>query len=372
MRRRAFPTWGTTEPLPTPRCERPFRVKPTDTHRDNDRSAAAAGDDVVLVTGAAGFIGSHVCEAFLERGAAVVGLDNLDGFYSPHRKRQTIEDVRVAARDRGARFDFVELDIRQRAELVQLFNTVKPAGVVHLAARAGVRPSIAEPALYAEVNVAGTANLLEASREAGSPTRFVCASSSSVYGNNEKVPFAETDPVEHPISPYAATKRACELIGHTHHHLHGLPIAMLRFFTVFGPRQRPDLAIAKFIDLIERGQTIPMFGDGSTSRDYTFIDDIVRGVLAAYDRIANHGYRIWNLGGSRPTTLRDMIDTIAAVVGEPARVEPQPMQPGDVERTYADIARAADELGYAPQTSFETGVRRQYEWLRAYRELARA
>lgn len=321
----------------------------------------------VIVTGAAGFIGSHVSEALAARGHDVVGIDCLDGFYSPAVKRRTLDEVIESGERSAGSFTFVELDVRRGPEVRQLFDRVRPSGVVHLAARAGVRPSIEQPALYFDVNLTGTAHLLEASRLVGTVGRFVCASSSSVYGNNLKVPFSEEDAVAEPISPYAATKRACELLGHTHHHLHGTPVAMLRFFTVFGPRQRPDLAIAKFIEIVRRGGAIPMFGDGSTSRDYTYIGDIVAGVLAAYDRVPDHGYRVWNLGGNDPVTLREMIATIGRVLAVEPVVERQPMQPGDVERTFADLARARAELGYEPTTSFEEGVRMQAEWAAAWR-----
>jgi UDP-glucuronate 4-epimerase len=199
--------------------------------------------------------------------------------------------------------------------------------------------------------------------------RVVVASSSSVYGNRSEVPFSEEDPVGEPISPYAASKRACELIGHAYHHLHGLPIAMLRFFTVYGPRQRPDLAIAKFIDLIESGRPIPMFGDGTSSRDYTYIEDIVAGVLSSHDRIVEHGYRIWNLGGNHPVTLSEMIETVADACGREAQIERVSMQPGDVEKTYADLSRSGSELDYAPTTSFSDGVAKQ---VAAVRRLAEA
>jgi UDP-glucuronate 4-epimerase len=278
--------------------------------------------------------------------------------------------------------------------------------VFHIAALAGVRPSIADPARYALVNIDGLINVLDAARESGC-RNIVFASSSSVYGNNRKVPFAETDSVDEPISPYAATKRAGELICHAYAHLFGLRIAALRFFTVYGPAQRPDLAISKFMRLIAAGEEVPMFGDGATSRDYTYIDDIVKGVLAAERRCCEtdeeterrrdevveerndevvatpHSvspslrlsvsspttgfFRIWNLGGSHPHTLSEMIETIARIVGKPAKIKPLPMQPGDVERTWADLTRSRAELGFEPHTSFEDGVREQWTWLRAIR-----
>lgn len=316
----------------------------------------------VLVTGAAGFIGSHVAEALLARGDRVVGLDNLDDFYDPALKRGTV--AAIEGREDADRFAFVEGDIRDEARVRELFEEHDARDVVHLAARAGVRPSIEQPALYADVNVRGTTVMLEASRVCG-VERFIMASSSSVYGNNAKAPFAETDDVSEPISPYAATKRSCELIAHTFHHLYSTPIACLRFFTVFGPRQRPDLAIQKFMRLMEAGEPIPMFGDGSTSRDFTYIDDIVAGVLAALDRIADHGFRIWNLGGNHPVSLREMIDTVADAAGVSPQIDQQPMQPGDVNRTYADLTRSGAELGYAPTTPFAEGVKRQWAWRRS-------
>ncbi len=322
----------------------------------------------VLVTGAAGFIGSHLAAALVQRGQDVVGLDNFDGYYSKHAKLRNVESVREATScDGSGTFTLVEGDIRRPGDMMQLFASVEPSSVIHLAARAGVRPSIAQPGLYAEVNVGGTVNLLEAARQTSTVERFVMASSSSVYGNRSTVPFSEDDPVSEPISPYAATKRACELIGHTYHHLYGMPVACLRFFTVFGPRQRPDLAIAHFIDLMDRGESIQMFGDGSTSRDYTYIDDIVAGVLAAHERIVAHGYRIWNLGGRHPVTLRDMIETIAHATGKAPKIVQMDMQPGDVERTCADTARSSKELGCVPKVTFAEGVARQVAQARAER-----
>ena len=316
----------------------------------------------VLLTGAAGFIGSHTAAALLARGDRVLGVDNFNDFYDPAIKRQTVADL--AAGPGGDRFECADADIRDEAAMNALVHDRGVQDIIHLAARAGVRPSIEEPSLYADVNLRGTTVLLEAARTA-EVERFVMASSSSVYGNNEKVPFAETDDVNEPISPYAATKRSCELIAHTYHHLYGLPVACLRFFTVFGPRQRPDLAIMKFMRLMAAGEAIPMFGDGSTSRDYTFIDDIVTGVLASLDRIPEHGYRIWNLGGNHPVSLKDMISTIGGALGVTPTINTLPMQPGDVSRTYADLTRSGAELGYAPRTSFAEGVAKQWAWLSA-------
>ena len=225
-----------------------------------------------------------------------------------------------------------------------------------------MRPSIADPRGYAMTNLVGTAVVMEAARAAGC-SRLVIASSSSVYGNNAKTPFSEDDAVEHPISPYAATKRANELMGHTHWHLTGMPTAMLRFFTVFGPRQRPDLAIRKFLSRVGAGEEIEMFGDGSTSRDYTYIDDIVAGIIAAYDRVPTLGYRVWTLGGNHPISLAGLIEAVGATVGRAPRIVRRPMQPGDVERTWADLTRSRAERGYAPGTSLEEGLRRQWAWM---------
>lgn len=328
--------------------------------------AMAGTSGPILVTGAAGFIGSHVCEALLHRGDRVVGVDNFDPFYRASLKRENVAQIERVAHQRSASpaWSFEELDICDESAVRAALNRHKPSGMIHLAAKAGVRPSIADPAGYSRANVLGTSVLLEESRRAGL-TRFVMASSSSVYGNNAKVPFSETDDVSEPISPYAATKRACELLGYTHSMLTKTPTACLRFFTVYGPRQRPDLAIGLFLQRVGAGERIRMFGDGGTSRDYTFIDDIVAGVIASHDRIDRHGYRVWNLGGNEPVKLSDMIATIERVVGRKADVERLPAQPGDVERTFADLTRSGAELDYKPTTSFEAGVRKQWEWMRA-------
>lgn len=313
----------------------------------------------VLVTGAAGFIGSHLCEALIARGDRVVGIDNLDPFYDPKLKHENIRAVTDAA---PGRFEFIHADLNNDDALRRALDRTRPGLIVHLAAKAGVRPSIEDPVGYAHANVAATARVMHHAH-AARVERLVIASSSSVYGNNTKTPFSEDDPVEHPISPYAATKRACELIAHTHHHLTGTPVAMLRFFTVFGPRQRPDLAIGKFMRLVAQNRPIAMFGDGSTSRDYTAITDIVRGILAAADRIDRFGYRVWNLGGDHPMRLDELIDAIGDTVGRRPIVERHPMQPGDVERTWADLTRARTELGYECRTTIRQGLEAQWNWL---------
>ncbi|MDQ7005985.1 MAG: GDP-mannose 4,6-dehydratase [Acidobacteriota bacterium] len=312
-----------------------------------------------LVTGAAGFIGSHVTDRLLERGDRVVGLDNFDDFYDPGIKRANLRRW-----DGHEAFRLVEGDIRDR-ELVRRLMAAESVDVlVHLAARAGVRPSLEQPELYADVNVRGTTVLLEAARQAG-VRRVIYASSSSVYGGNEKVPFSEDDPVDHPVSPYAATKKACEVIAHTFHHLYGLDTIGLRFFTVYGPRQRPEMAIHKFTRLIDQGRPVPMFGDGSSERDYTYIDDIVAGVLAAID--AARGCRVYNLGESATISLADLVALIGRALGREPQIERRPFQPGDVLRTWADVSRARRELGYDPQVPVEEGIERFVRW---YRESA--
>lgn len=314
----------------------------------------------VLVTGAAGFIGSHVAEHLLNAGVDVVGIDNFDPMYDVGLKRANIRDVQRTAPAGGARFHFHECDLNDTARLSGVVDATRPRGVIHLAAKAGVRPSILDPVGYCTANVTATAALLGHAQRLGCD-RFVMASSSSVYGNSPSVPFSESHDVSMPISPYAATKKACELIGHTHWHLTRMPVACLRFFTVYGPRQRPDLAIQMFMMRIARGEQIPVFGEG-TSRDYTYIDDIVHGVIAAYRRIPELGFRVWNLGSDHPVGLDEMIDTIARTVGRPADIVRKPMQPGDVMRTWADLSLVRADLGYRPSTDFASGVARQWEW----------
>ncbi len=310
----------------------------------------------ILVTGAAGFIGSHVVERLLERGQGVIGLDNLDDFYDPAIKRRNL----ARALDASA-FELVEGDIRDARVLDSLPDDVSL--IIHLAARAGVRPSIEQPLLYQDVNVRGTQELLEYARRA-EVRRFIFGSSSSVYGNAERVPFSEDDPVDRPISPYAATKRAGELICHTYHHLFGLGIVALRFFTVYGARQRPDLAIHKFTRLMAAGEPIQQYGDGTTQRDYTHVRDILQGVEGALSYLEREpeAFEIINLGESRTVELSRLIELIADALGVEPRIERLPPQPGDVERTYADIAKARRLLGYDPEIPIEEGIPEFVEW----------
>ncbi len=317
----------------------------------------------VIVTGGAGFIGSHLCEKLLNRGDHVLAIDNFNDFYLPKIKRANIEAI--ARNGAGERFSVAELDIRDAQKLDQAFSGFLPDAVVHLAAYAGVRPSIADPALYYDVNLMGSVRILEAMNKHG-VRRMAFASSSSVYGNNAKVPFAESDPVDHPISPYAATKKSGELLMHTYHALHGLSVACLRFFTVYGPRQRPDLAICKFTRLIEQGQPIQMFGDGESMRDYTYIDDILDGVVKALDWTGGTPkFDVFNLGESHTVSLKQMIAAIEKAVGKKAAIQKLPMQPGDVEKTFADISHSKQVLGYNPTTPFEVGIQKYVDWVRS-------
>lgn len=312
----------------------------------------------VLITGGAGFIGSHLVGRLLGEGTGRVHVvDDFNDFYDPALKRRNVAPH--LGRDD---FRLYEADIRDRAALGRIFGESQFDCVVHLAARAGVRPSLAEPVLYAETNINGTLNLLELAR-AHDVEQFVFGSSSSVYGENEKVPFAEDDPIFKPISPYAATKAAGELLCHTYSHLWGLRCVCLRFFTVYGARQRPDLAIHKFARLISVGKRIPVFGDGTTRRDYTFVDDIVAGVRAAMSYKASQ-YEVINLGESRTVELRELIGLLEKEIGHDAIIDRQPLQPGDVPQTFADITKARRLLGYDPQTPIEEGIRRFVEWFR--------
>jgi UDP-glucuronate 4-epimerase len=313
----------------------------------------------ILVTGGAGFIGSHLVGRLLgEGGWRVSVLDDFNDFYDPALKRRN-----VAPHEGREDFRLHEADIRDRAALERVFTATPFDVIVHLAARAGVRPSLSEPELYAETNIRGTLNLLELARGHG-VRQFVFGSSSSVYGENEKVPFSEDDPVVKPISPYAATKAAGELLCHTYSHLWGLRCVALRFFTVYGARQRPDLAIHKFARLISGGKPIPVFGDGSTRRDYTYVDDIIEGVRAAVDYEASD-YEVINLGESRTVELRELISLLEKELGREAVIDRQPLQPGDVPQTFADITKARRLLGYNPRTDIAEGVRRFVEWFRS-------
>lgn len=313
----------------------------------------------VLVTGGAGFIGSHLAEALLARGDRVVVLDNFDPLYDPARKRRNVEAARGQSRYR-----LVEGDIRDERALRDLFAGETFDAVVHLAALAGVRPSLREPARYEEVNGLGTVRVLERLRER--PIPFLFGSSSSVYGARDRVPFREDEPCVTPASPYAATKRAGELLAYAYHRLFGIPTACLRFFTVYGPRQRPEMAIHKFTRRIASGEPVPMFGDGSSRRDYTFIDDIVAGTLSALERC--DGYEIYNLGGSRMATLADLVEKIGQALGKSPRIERLPEEPGDVPVTCADLAKSRERLGYEPRVLLEEGLRRFVEWFRKERE----
>jgi UDP-glucuronate 4-epimerase len=313
----------------------------------------------ILITGGAGFIGSHLIERLLAEGDwQITVVDDFNDFYEPSIKR-----ANVAQHISNEQFKLIEADIRDYRALEKAFDYAGYDCIVHLAARAGVRPSLTEPRLYVETNINGTLNLLELARK-NAVKQFVFGSSSSVYGVNPKVPFSEDDPIFNPISPYAATKAAGELICHTYSHLYDMRIVCLRFFTVYGARQRPDLAIHKFAKLISAGKPIPVFGDGTTRRDYTYIDDIIAGVRAAidYDKTS---YEVINLGESRTVELRELISLLENALGARAQIDRQPLQPGDVPQTFADISRARKLLGYDPQTDIETGIRRFVEWFRA-------
>ncbi len=310
----------------------------------------------VLLTGAAGFIGSHLADRLLAEGHDVVGLDNFNDFYAP-----AIKERNILAASEHPRFELIRGDILDGALLEQVFSRFSPDRVIHLAAWAGVRPSIERPALYQKVNLEGTVNLLEACR-AHKVNRFVFASSSSVYGNRDEVPFRESDDVGQPISPYAATKRAGELLCYTFHHLFGLHVHCLRFFTVYGPRQRPEMAIHKFARAISHGQVVTLYGDGRSSRDYTYVDDIIDGVMASFHRV--EGYRIINLGESETTPLIELVDMIGDALGQTPRLEFAPMQPGDVMRTFADIAVARNRLAYNPKVNMRVGIEHFVRWFR--------
>jgi UDP-glucuronate 4-epimerase len=313
----------------------------------------------VVVTGGAGFIGSHVVDALLARGDEVIAIDSFDPYYDPRTKRNNL-----AAASRCAAFRLVEEDVRDCAALGNALDGARCDAVIHLAAAVGVRPSIADPSLYSAVNVEGTASVLEFARQNGIP-RFVFGSSSSVYGDRSAGPFVETDRVDAPISPYAATKRAGELLCYSSHRITGLSVMCLRFFTVYGPRQRPDLAIHKFVSMIERGEQLTLYGDGTTRRDYTHVTDITTGVLAALDHTAGvEEFEIVNLGGGNPVTLADLVDSLESLLGTKAMVESLPAQSGDVTQTFASIEKASRLLGFTPSMNFDDGLREFVEWFR--------
>ena len=339
-----------------------------------------------LITGGSGFIGSHLVEQLLKNGHSVINIDNFDEFYDYKIKiKNTLESLglksefhfndketdiqKLATETKSDHYLFYFQDIRDKNGLEEIFQNHKIDLVIHLAALAGVRPSIERPLEYEEVNIRGTQNLLELCKEFGLK-KFVGASSSSVYGNNDKIPFSETDNVDNPISPYAATKKCGEVIGHVYHSLYQIDMILLRFFTVYGPRQRPDLAIHKFTKLIFENQEIPFYGDGSTARDYTFVDDIIDGVLKSikYLEANDKVYEIINLGESEVVSLTEMLSVLETEIGKKANKKMLPMQAGDVQKTNADITKAKTLIGYAPSTNFQNGIKKFVEWFLGNRQ----
>ena len=333
-----------------------------------------------LITGGSGFIGSHLAEQLLKKGHSVINIDNFDDFYSYQIKIQNTLDAiqyfsdfeysgkdndikKLISLSQSENYRLYYQDIRDKKGLEEIFKNHKIDTVIHLAALAGVRPSIERPLEYEEVNIRGTMNLWELCKDFNI-NKFVCASSSSVYGNNEKIPFSETDNVDNPISPYAATKKCGEILGHVYHDLYKIDMIQLRFFTVYGPRQRPDLAIHKFTKLISEDHEIPFYGDGTTARDYTYIDDVVDGILKSIQYLENHSdvYEIINLGESEVINLNEMLSTIEKTLGKSAIRKNLPMQPGDVLKTNADIAKARTLIGYKPDTNFQNGIKKFVEW----------
>ena len=318
-----------------------------------------------LITGGAGFIGSSLTERLLNEGNKVIAIDNFCDFYNPSIKENNIKDFL-----NNSNYTLYRVDIRSKEEISKIFNENKIDVVIHLAAMAGVRPSIENPVLYQEVNCMGTQNILEVMKE-NNMLKLVMASSSSVYGNCKQVPFSENMVVDFAISPYAATKKANEVMTHVYHKLFNMNVIMLRFFTVYGPKQRPDLAINKFTRLMLEDKEIPMFGDGTTSRDYTYITDIVEGIVRSCECVENNEsvYEILNLGNSSPISLKEMIETIGKAVGVTPNIKQLPMQPGDVERTYADVSKAKQLIGYTPKVSFEQGIKKFVEWYKQNKEI---
>ena len=339
-----------------------------------------------LITGGSGFIGSHLIENLLKNRHSVISIDNFDDFYDYRIKiNNTLESLdlnrnfsftdkkqdieRLISLTESSNFKLYSTDIRDKDGLKSIFENHQIDLIIHLAALAVVRPSIDRPLDYEEVNIKGTMHLWELSKDFNIK-KIICASSSSVYGNNTKTPFSETDSVDHPISTYAATKRSMEILGHVYHSLYGLDMIHLRFFTVYGPRQRPDLAIHKFTKLMVENQEIPFYGDGSTARDYTFINDIIQGILGSIDYISTHEnvYEILNLGENEVITLEEMVSTLEQILGKKAIRKNLPMQPGDVTKTNADIAKAAILTGYKPNTNFQNGIKIFVEWFLRNRE----
>jgi UDP-glucuronate 4-epimerase len=320
--------------------------------------------DTVLVTGAAGFIGSHLVERLLNLRYQVVGLDNFNEFYSPAVKR---ENIRALEAEEG--FCMIEGDIRDTDLLARIFSEHNISLVAHLAAQAGVRPSLEQPVLYQDVNIRGTINLLEASRTYG-VRQFVFASSSSVYGLNSKIPFSEDDKVDYPTSPYAASKLAAELYCRTYNHLYGLSVLALRLFTVYGPRQRPEMAIHMFTRMIDSGKEIPVFGNGTSKRDYTYVSDIVDGIFQALTS-QSQGFEILNLGNNHPVTLEYLIHLIEEALGKSAKIKNLPMQAGDVPITFAEISKAKTRLGYQPKVTIEEGISQFVQWYRKSADMGR-
>ncbi|HEX7494179.1 MAG TPA: SDR family NAD(P)-dependent oxidoreductase [Bacteroidales bacterium] len=308
----------------------------------------------IFVTGAAGFIGSHVCEQLINLGHFIIGIDNFDNFYPKRCKQSNLEVL-----EKSEKFKFYEIDIRDRSSLDLIFTSYKIDIVIHLAAKAGVRPSLDFIEEYYSVNINGTVCLLELMKS-HNVNKLLFASSSSVYGNSIIVPFSEANQTANPVSPYASTKKSCELLCHVYYHLYGFDITCLRFFTVYGPRQRPDLAIYKFTKLIDEGNPIPFYGDGSAARDYTFIGDIVNGIICALNYLK--GYNIYNLGESKVIDLNLMVRTIEEALGKKAILNKLPDQPGDVKITYADISKAKSEIGYNPVVSFRDGINLFIQW----------
>lgn len=317
----------------------------------------------VLVTGAAGFIGHNFCIRLLKEGYDILALDNFNNYYDPKLKEENITRVFKTAEKLNKEVILYREDIRDKTKLEDICQTHKPIAIAHFAQNAGVRPSIEEPLFYVDVNINGMMNVLEVMRNF-EIKKLVFISSSSVYGNNKKVPFSEKDFVDKPISPYAASKKACELFAHTYHSLFKLDIHCLRYFTVYGPCQRPDLAINKFTRLMLNGEEIPMFGDGTTSRDYTYIDDIVEGTYLSFNYLMNHEnvYDVFNLGGSNPVKLIDMIKTIENSLNMQAKIKRLPMQKGDVDITYSDFSHAKEVLGYEPKTRLQEGINNFVKW----------